>query len=219
VRLFAFVAFACLALASGPAPDDRLTAELAGGRVDASVSHWLLDDLARALAGVRTDSVTVEPGTQDRRRIRWQGGAEAWVNRGASDWTVGGHVLPPFGFYARAGSVEAAVERKRGIVTEWARSPEASYVNVRAADNPGGKLVAFEDVVTNGALRLTRAGNALILTPLPGAPAFEVRVRSNALNVDALDASGKVLGPVPAQADDGLVVFTCEPDVSRYRLH
>jgi hypothetical protein len=219
VRLLAFLALAGLALAAGPAPDDRITAQVLTGRIDAAASRWLLDDLARALAGLRIESVTAEPGAPDRRHVRWQGGAEAWVNRRASDWTVAGRALPPFGFYARAGAVEAAIERKRGIVTDWARSPEALFVNVRTADNPGGKLVAFDDVVTNGALRITRAGNALLVTPAPGAPAFEVRVRSDALNVDALDASGKLLGPAPAQADDGLVVFTCDPDVSAYRLH
>jgi hypothetical protein len=53
------------------------------------------------------------------------------VNRGAQPWTVEGHKLPQYGFYLRAGGVEAAVETQTGQRTEWSRSPERQYENGR----------------------------------------------------------------------------------------
>ena len=58
-----------------------------------------------------------------------------WVNRGEKDWTVEGHILPQFGFYSRVqgpdGPVEAAIERRSGLITDWRRSSGGVYVNAR----------------------------------------------------------------------------------------
>jgi hypothetical protein len=93
--------------------------------------YWLLHDLMRALALRRMSGVEFSAGDIHRQHISWEGGAEVRVNRGAADWSVEGHVLPPYGFYARAGGVEAAIERRDGVIVEWSRSPESHFVNAR----------------------------------------------------------------------------------------
>ncbi len=155
---------------------------------------------------------------------------------------------------AKGGLTEAAIERRDGTIVEWSRSSEAWYVNARpvvfdkpparrgggsgaprfdtgpdprpARMNPDNKVVAFGAVFTNGAVRLTRAGDALVLTPLPNSPAFTLRLRWAQLpwklaepkDAEALDQEGRVLRRVPLESRAGEIQLTCEPDVFAYRL-
>jgi len=102
--------------------------------------YWLLQPLMRALALRRIESVEFAEDDLHRQRVRWSGGAEVWVNRGETDWNVAGETLPPYGFVARvptdAGTVEASIARRDGLVVETARSPEAVYVNARRIVDP-----------------------------------------------------------------------------------
>jgi hypothetical protein len=97
--------------------------------------YWLLADLMRALALRRIEKVEYVGDDLHRQRVAWSGNGQVSVNRGENDWTVEGHVLPPYGFFARApteqGTVEAAIERRDGAIVEWARSPSRLYVNGR----------------------------------------------------------------------------------------
>jgi len=105
--------------------------------------YWLLSDLGRALALRRVESVEFAGGDLHRQHVRWSGGGEAWVNRGPTDWTVDGAVLPQYGFVAKAptadakGVVEASIARRDGVIVETARSPDRLYVNGRdVVDGP-----------------------------------------------------------------------------------
>ncbi|MCX5771254.1 MAG: hypothetical protein NTZ09_13440 [Candidatus Hydrogenedentes bacterium] len=131
--------------------------------------YWLLDGLMRVLAGGRMSGVEFDGGNIHRQHITWEnaraGGAEVWVNRGADDWPLAnGHVLPAYGFYARAGKVEAAIERRDGIIVEWSKSEGEYYVNARqlaveGRGNPEGKMIDFGFVATNEAYRaITKDG-------------------------------------------------------------
>jgi hypothetical protein len=124
--------------------DDYITTEVLDGHPamvpspfgrDVVRKYWLLHDLMRALALKRLESHEFVGGDLHRQHVKWQGGAEVWVNRGATDWSNGGHTLPQYGFYAQAplgkGVTEAAIERRDGVIVEWSRSPEASYSNAR----------------------------------------------------------------------------------------
>ncbi|NIA12447.1 MAG: hypothetical protein GWP08_00095 [Nitrospiraceae bacterium] len=98
--------------------------------------YWLLHGLMRELALKRIEDVEFHDGDIHRQHILWEGGGEVWVNRGPTDWEVEGHMLPEYGFYARAGATEAAVERKgtgvgRAVVVEWSRSADGLYCNAR----------------------------------------------------------------------------------------
>jgi hypothetical protein len=81
--------------------------------------------------------------------VRWDDGADVWVNRGSTDWQVEGHTLAQYGFYARFHGGEAAIERLSGAVVEWSRTDAALYVNAREA----GKPVSFPGAVTDSAFR------------------------------------------------------------------
>jgi hypothetical protein len=109
-------------------------AKSAFGR-DVVRKYWLLHDLMRELALRRIESVEFAGGNLHRQYVRWDNGGEVWVNRGAEDWAVAGHVLPEYGFYARVpareGVIEAAIERRDGVIVDWARSPWLYHVNAR----------------------------------------------------------------------------------------
>jgi hypothetical protein len=102
---------------------------------DVVAKYWLLNGLIHALALRRIDRVEFADGSMHRETVYWNSGATVAVNRGADDWTTGGHTLPEFGFYAKApadrGNVESAIERRDGVIVEWSRSPELVYANAR----------------------------------------------------------------------------------------
>ena len=93
--------------------------------------YWLLNDLMETLALERIASVEYAGNDLHRQHVRWENGGDVWVNRGESDWAVADHTLPQYGFYARAGDVEAAIERRDGLIVEWSSAPDALYVNAR----------------------------------------------------------------------------------------
>ena len=107
--------------------------------------------------------------------MKWDNGGDVWVNRGPEDWTIPcGHTLPQYGFYARAGSTEAAIEWT-GDKVAWkaltaAPNPFLSRFNLK------NQPINFGPLTTTGALRLTRQGTTTLLTPLPGGAAFEIRL-------------------------------------------
>ncbi|MBN1421141.1 MAG: hypothetical protein JXP34_20380, partial [Planctomycetes bacterium] len=102
--------------------------------------YWLTHDLLDAVALVPIAEVAFEGDDIHRQTVRYENGAAVRANRSAEDWVVDGHVLPPYGFRARAeegGGIEAAIERIDGAIVEWARGPAAFYANPRAVDPQG----------------------------------------------------------------------------------
>lgn len=122
--------------------DDYLSAELltghalmtdlqAGVRGDVR-KYWLAQDFIRSIALDDIASVAFENDDPRRLTVTWRSGAVVRVNRGDDDWTVGGRVLPPCGYWAANGRIESAIERRAGAVVEWSRSgDERLYVNGR----------------------------------------------------------------------------------------
>ena len=124
--------------------DDYTTVEVLTGRPSMASEafgrevvrkYWLTHELARALALGRIETVEFVAGDISHQRVHWEGGAVVTVNRGAEDWTVDGRVLPPYGFHAKApghdGVVEAAIEKRDGVIVEWASSPRTLYAGAR----------------------------------------------------------------------------------------
>lgn len=114
--------------------------------------YWLLHSLARDLA--QQSIVRVEFAEDDihRQHVVWSNGTEVWVNRGVEDWTVGGYVLPEYGFWARAqkdpsGFIGAAVERRDGLIVEWSRKDTAWYVNARMPASESSPIQVTVDQV------------------------------------------------------------------------
>ena len=124
----------------GAYSDDYISTEVLSGRPamvpqpfnrDVVRKYWLLHGAMRALALDRIASVEFDGGNIHRQHVRWERGGEVWVNRGAEAWSVAGHTLPQYGFYLKAGDVEAAIETQGGRRVEWSRSPQARYENGR----------------------------------------------------------------------------------------
>ena len=124
--------------------DDYLSAEVLTGHApmvrhlfgrDPVAKHWLLNDLARALALRRIEGVEFAEGNIHRQTVRWGSGGEVRVNRGPEDWRLGERLLPEYGFYAsvpvEGGKAEAAIEKRDGVIVEWSSSPGLVYVNAR----------------------------------------------------------------------------------------
>ncbi len=94
--------------------------------------YWLLHDIGRALALQPMQGVSFDTGNIHRACVEWQDGARVWVNRGTDAWNVDGHELPQYGFLVSAKNVEAAIERRDGVIVEWSRAPDNHYVNARS---------------------------------------------------------------------------------------
>ena len=204
--------------AHGVYSDDYITTEVLTGRVanaqqafsrNVVRKYWLLHDLMRGIALRNMDDFEFAGNDIHRQRVRWDNGGEFWVNRGKQPWDVNGHTLPDYGFYARVpsneGVIEAAIERRDGVIVEWAQSPSTVFVNARpvvldaqaqprgsgsaatgpdprpARMNPEGKLISFPMAATDGAFRLARDAGTVVLTPLPSSPKFTARLRWSAL--------------------------------------
>jgi hypothetical protein len=125
------------------------------------------------------------------------------------------------------------VKEKGGLV--WTPHPAPAEPDpVLARQNPEGTPIDFGPLTTAGGVRLTRDGQALVITPLPGARErernrrFEVAVRPSALpwpvalaepaQVEAVADDGKVLTRTPARRQGESLSVTCEPGVFQYRL-
>jgi hypothetical protein len=151
------------------------------------------------------------------------------------------------------GTVESAVEKLGGVIVEWSRSPSLWYVNARPVDpehlepvnefaivppdlaasdprvarmNPEKKPIAFGPLTTSGGLRLTREGDTVTMTALPGSFPFQVRLVwkdlpwkvSQPQRAEALDESGQVIRSVPLEEAGGDVILNYDPRVFGYRL-
>ena len=133
----------------GAYSDDYITTEVLSGRPamvpqpfhrNVIRKYWLLNEAMRALALDRIDSVEFVDDNIHRQHVRWERGAQVWVNRGEAPWTVAGHTLPKYGFYLRADDVEAAIELRGGDRVEWSRSPRMKYEN-RRMTAAGGQVM------------------------------------------------------------------------------
>lgn len=124
--------------------DDYITTEVLTGRPgmvsqpfgrDVVRKYWLTQDLMRALALRKIERVAFVDDYLHRQQICWVGGGRVWVNRGTTDWSVEGHILPPFGFLARVptdeGMVQASIHRLGDQIVETAAAPRHVYVHGR----------------------------------------------------------------------------------------
>jgi len=204
--------------AHGMYSDDYLATEVLTGHPamvgapfsrDVVRKYWLLHDVMRALALRRIETVEFAAGDIHRQHVTWDNGAEVWVNRGASDWLVGGHTLPPFGFLARAplaeGIVETAIERQMTGTVEWSRSPGSYYYNAR----------------DGAAYRLTREGGTWRVVAAPDSAAFTARVPwtgPTPTQATAIDENGVQLRQVSIRRDGATLILAFDPKTFGYVL-
>jgi hypothetical protein len=204
--------------AHGMYSDDYLATEMLTGHPgmvespfsrDVVRKYWLLHDVMRALALRRIESVEFVDGDIHRQHVTWDNGAEVWVNRGASDWLMGGHTLPAFGFFARAplpeGRVETTIERQTTGTVEWSRSPGSYYYNPR----------------DGAAYRLTREGETWRVVAAPESAAFTARIPwagPAPTEATAIDESGAELRRVPIRREGGALILAFDSKTFAYVL-
>lgn len=125
--------------------DDYISAELLTGHalmvdVNAGVrgavrKYWLAQDFIQSIALDEIASVTMPDNDIHRLLITWKSSAaKVYVNRGEKDWSVAGHILPQYGYFAESGPIQSAIERINGSVVEWSRTADKFYVNGRGFD-------------------------------------------------------------------------------------
>jgi hypothetical protein len=92
--------------------------------------------------------------------------------------------------------------------------------------NPTGKAIQFGAVTTTGACRIARDANGITVRPLPGSPAFTLRIEWPKLpwtlplsaQVEAIGQEGQRLSLEAVQREGDTLVLTCQPEVFEYRL-
>ena len=217
--------------------DDYLSAELLTGHalmIDLAATgrgavrkYWLAQDF---IASVALDDIrSVEFAGDDLHRliVTWTSGARVYVNRGDADWTVAGHTLPPYGFWAKHGAIEASVERVGAAIAEQARAPGKFYGNSRVF-NPSAPLAISPRVE-----RLDHLGGRqfrLVVEGSSQAGVTGVRVEAPAQpylptkrwlpNVSAVDfGPTKTTGAFRCETRDTHLVITPLPDGADFEVH
>jgi len=138
----------------GYGSDDYLTTTVMGGRSPMTEmfsartvkTHWTVHDVCAVLAR-ETFEAHAFVGNVHRQRMTFSRGGSVEINRGTNDWTVGGRILPPYGFYARADGVEAGVVRLDGQRAGFSRTKDAFFCDARPPLGDDGSKLAHVEVV------------------------------------------------------------------------
>jgi hypothetical protein len=191
--------------------------------------YWFLHDIAGALAMRQIERVEFVDGDMHRIHVKWARG-DVWVNRGENDWEIQKHRLPQYGFYAYVegeGAIfEAAIERQGTEVVEWSRGGEDNiYMNARAGSQAGVMFCA-----SDGAFKISRDGQDLLITPLPESQPFSVQLgreafRSDELvkegdtfNLESINEEGQVAATEQLSVQKNQLTIPCKPGVFQYRV-
>jgi len=136
----------------GYGSDDYLSLTVLGGRnpmCDGPFSrrtvmtYWLLHDVCDPLAHAEMLSDEFAGDDIHRQIVRFSRGGVVQVNRGTTDWTTAGRVLPSYGFIARAEGTEADITRRDGVISASATSPGLLFVDARPdVSGSEGQVVA-----------------------------------------------------------------------------
>jgi len=139
----------------GYGSDDYLVTTVMGGRSPMTEmfsartvkTHWTVHDVCAVLAHETFETHAFAEDDIHRQRMTFSHGGEVSVNRGTNDWRVGGYVLPPYGFHARAAGVEAGIVRLGGQRAAFSRSQTAFFADARPPLGDDGSKLAHVAVV------------------------------------------------------------------------
>ena len=195
-----------------------------------------------------TASAALVAGETSRQRIRYDTGLTLWVNWRAEPWQIEGCLLPQWGFRAVGPETRVVTALYDGHVADYAECPEYVFADARTnlhvtglqarketkprlaslksgdeADfsahlNRPGTWIDFGPVATDGAVKINRAKDRLVLFPYPRDTPFRVSLDLKTLapaadtarvKVRALAAgNGRDLGLATFQWDKSRLVIT-----------
>lgn len=147
-----------------------------------------------------------------RLHVLYENGLHVYVNGSGSDWTVDGHVLPPWGWSARDESGEfaefsALLDGRR---VDYVRSPEYEYLDGR------GSATVLHGLGARGGIAVRREKGHVEIIDIHGNSEIGFRADSPG-DCTAYDAQGRRLGNVELRwAQDGMVWLVTVPDARRY---
>jgi len=153
--------------------------------------------------------------------------AEIAVRFGLYQPDADGRRLPMLGAVDRTGRARGGHIHVENTAISWQPEPPDAAAEARSERlNMSDKLVDFGPVTTNGAFRLIYGGTNWQLIPLPGSPAFHVKLRLDQLNageqkvqaITAVDADGNAVDQVKFQQDGQNVHFDTAAKVFAYRI-
>lgn len=93
---------------------------------------WLVQPVARLLAGQEPIRITFDGENPDRLRCFWKEGAIVWINRGVEPWSVAGREIPENGFLMRTAELDVAIEERANARCERMTGPNVWYANARS---------------------------------------------------------------------------------------
>jgi len=230
--------------------DDYISAEILEGHalmVDRAAfgrgavrKYWLAQDFVRSNALDEIESVEFVHGDIHKQIVAWKSGARVYVNRGADDWSVAGKTLPQYGYFARNGRIESAIERIDGVIVEQSRGPSGDYFNVRAFNRAGRREIRaagrwnekkvridFGPVITEGAFRWRQKENLIVITPLPDIDPFTIEMNIEKLtavgdlrvkSLSAVDEKGEKIRSVEFDGDANLLNFETQSKDFAYHV-
>ena len=121
--------------------DDYITAEILEGHAlmidrggfgrGAVRKYWLAQDFIKSIALDQIEDVELVDTNIHRQIITWKSGAKVYVNRGVNDWNIAGKTLPQYGYFAKNGPIESAIEKINAVIVEQSRGPARFYFNAR----------------------------------------------------------------------------------------
>jgi hypothetical protein len=161
----------------------------------------------------------VASGAYRRSQVatRYQDGLEVLVNGHTADmWSVGEDVLPPNGWVVRdpiAGQIKAFSKLVDGHRADYVDASDYVYANGR------GQVTRFEKATCDGQLVALRRENGQVeLFPIGKCEVCGVSLDGDTATAEALDESGKSMGPADIRFSRGLVYVTPMPKAVSYLL-
>lgn len=142
--------------------------------------YWLAQDFIRSIATDRIADVRFAANDIHRITVTWESGAIVHVNRGESDWSIAGKILPQYGFHAESGPISASIERRSGVIVEHASSSSNLYVNARGVDPDPGLAITPQarELHYLGARRFALPITWQVKNPVPGDLAVHLEFKS-----------------------------------------
>jgi hypothetical protein len=96
--------------------------------------YWLAQDIARRLALKEITKAEFVEGDMHRQVVTWSDGTKVTVNRGETDWTVDGRILPQYSYLVQGEGLVSAIEKRDGVFCESTIGPSGWYCDARTLD-------------------------------------------------------------------------------------